>query len=82
MEELNFDEMRDQITLLKQKLDQQEIVNDRLLRETMRSRMGAINWTKYRNINLISVLLFVLCSILYCRGRVFLAMPLCLQPVL
>ena len=27
MEELNFDEMRDQITLLKQKLDRQEIVN-------------------------------------------------------
>ncbi len=46
MEELNFDEMRNQIALLKQKLDHQEIVNDHLLRETMRSKKGAINITK------------------------------------
>lgn len=46
MEELNFDEMRNQITLLKQKLDHEEIVNDHLLRETMRSGKGAINITK------------------------------------
>ena len=43
---MNFDEMRNQITLLKQKLDHQEIVNDHLLRETMRGRKGAINITK------------------------------------
>ena len=46
MAELNFDEMRNQITLLKQKLDHEEIVNDHLLRETMRSGKGAINITK------------------------------------
>ena len=60
MEELNFDEMRDQITLLKQKLDRQEIVNDSLLRETMRGRMGAINWTKYK-----SYICVALCIIFY-----------------
>ena len=49
MEELNFDEMRNQITLLKQKLDRQEIVNDSLLREAMRGKMGAINWTNYQS---------------------------------
>lgn len=49
MEELNFDEMRNQITLLKQKLDRQEIVNDHLLRETMRNRMGTINFTKIKS---------------------------------
>ncbi len=49
MEELNFDEMREQITLLKQKLDRQEIVNDHLLRETMRNRMGTINFTKIKS---------------------------------
>ena len=56
MEELNFDEMRDQITLLKQKLDRQEIVNDSLLRE----KMGAINWTKYK-----SYICVALCIIFY-----------------
>ena len=60
MEELNFDEMRDQITLLKQKLDRQEIVNDSLLREAMRGRMGAINWTKYK-----SYICVALCIIFY-----------------
>ena len=49
MEEMNFDEMRNQIALLKRKLDHQEIVNDHLLRETMRSRMGAINLTKVKS---------------------------------
>ena len=48
MQELDFDEMRDQITLLKQKLDHQEIVNEPLLREAMRGRMGIINWIKYK----------------------------------
>ncbi len=60
MEELNFDEMRNQITLLKQKLDRQEIVNDSLLREAMRGKMGAINWTKYK-----SYICVALCIIFY-----------------
>lgn len=57
---MNFDEMRDQITLLKQKLDRQEIVNDSLLREAMRGKMGAINWTKYK-----SYICVALCIIFY-----------------
>jgi len=60
MEELNFDEMRDQITLLKQKLNRQEIVNEALLREAMRGKMGAINWTKYK-----SYICVALCIIFY-----------------
>lgn len=57
---MNFDEMRNQIALLKQKLDHQEIVNDHLLREAMCGRMGAINWTKYK-----SYICAVLCLGLY-----------------
>ena len=49
MEEMNFDEMREQFTLLRHKLDQQDIINDSLLRETMRGRVGAINRTKYKS---------------------------------
>ena len=60
MEDLNFDEMRDQITLLKQKLNRQEIVNDSLLREAMRGKMGAINWTKYK-----SYICVALCIVFY-----------------
>ena len=60
MEDLNFDEMRDQITLLKQKLNRQEIINDPLLREAMRGKMGAINWTKYK-----SYISVALCIIFY-----------------
>ena len=54
MEELNFDEMRDQITLLKQKLDRQSV------------KPCVARWepSTGRNINLISVLLYVLYSIL------------------
>ena len=60
MEEMNFDEMREQFTLLRYTLDQQEIINDSLLRETMRSRMGAINRTKYK-----SYICAALCLVLY-----------------
>lgn len=60
MEEMNFDEMREQFTLLRHKLDQQDIINDSLLRDTMRSRMGAINRTKYK-----SYICAALCLVLY-----------------
>lgn len=39
-----FEQMRSQIKLLQQKLDRQEIVNDRLLRNSMKNRM---KWIKY-----------------------------------
>lgn len=57
---MNFDEMREQFTLLRHKLDQQDIINDSLLRDTMRSRMGAINRTKYK-----SYICAALCLVLY-----------------
>ena len=57
---MNFDEMREQFTLLRHKLDQQDIINDSLLRETMRGRIGAINRTKYK-----SYICAALCLVLY-----------------
>lgn len=45
MEDTNIqlDEMRQQIALLKAKLDKEAIVNDQLLRQSMRQKMGYIN---------------------------------------
>ena len=43
MEEMNFDEMRNQFAILKQKLDDQEIVNDRLIRETIKVKTRDID---------------------------------------
>lgn len=38
-----FEEMRSQLELLKNKIEQEEIVNDKLLRETMKFRLSSIN---------------------------------------
>ena len=38
-----FEEMRQQLTILKEKLNQQEIINDRLLRQSMRRNVTDIN---------------------------------------
>lgn len=46
MEEKNFEEMRNQFAILKNELKQQEIVNDRLLRDTMKSKNRDIDSTK------------------------------------
>lgn len=46
MEEINFEEMRDQFAILKDQLKKQEIVSDHLLRTTMKSKKGNINSTK------------------------------------
>ena len=46
MEEKYFEELRNQFATLKTQLDKQEIVNDRLLRETMKIRKKDINSTK------------------------------------
>lgn len=43
MDTINFEEMRNQIAILKNKLDAQEIVNDRLLRETMQIKVNTLN---------------------------------------
>lgn len=46
MKEMDFEEMRNQFAILKQQLQHQEIVSDRLLRETMKTKKNAINSTK------------------------------------
>ena len=46
MKEMDFEEMRNQFAILKEQLQKQEIVSDRLLRETMRTKKNAINSTK------------------------------------
>lgn len=38
MEEMNFDEMRSQIAILKAKLDKQDIVNDRMMHEVVNTK--------------------------------------------
>lgn len=46
MEEMNFEEMRNQFAILKDQLNKQEIISDHLLRETMKAKKSAINSTK------------------------------------
>ena len=46
MKEMDFEEMRSQFAILKEQLQKQEIVSDRLLRETMKAKKNAINSTK------------------------------------
>lgn len=43
LEHPEFEEMRSQLELLKNKIAQEEIVNDKLLRETMKFRLSSIN---------------------------------------
>ena len=46
MEEQYFNEMRQQMAALKEQLDKQEIVSDRLIREIMNAKKKDINSTK------------------------------------
>ena len=46
MEEMNFEELRNQFAILKNQLNKQEIVSDRLLRQTMMMKSGGIGSTK------------------------------------
>ena len=53
MEEKNFEELRNQFAILKEQLNKQEIVNDRLLRETMKAKKKDIRdliWDKLPDI--------------------------------
>ena len=47
MEEMHLEEMRNQYAILKEQLTKQEIINDQLLRKTMKSRNKAINQTQW-----------------------------------
>ena len=44
MEEMNLEEMRNQFAILKEQLDKQEIVSDRLIRETMKAKNKVIRF--------------------------------------
>lgn len=46
MEEMYLEEMRNQFAILKEQLNKQEIVNDHLLRKTMKSKNNEISRTK------------------------------------
>jgi hypothetical protein len=46
MEEMNFEEMRNQFAILKEQLAKQEIISDHLLRETMKAKNKDINLVK------------------------------------
>lgn len=46
MEEMNFEELRNQFAILKEQLNKQEIVSEHLLRETMKAKKSNINSTK------------------------------------
>ena len=46
MEDMNFEELRTQYATLKEQLNKQEIVSDRLIRETMKTKKRDINATK------------------------------------
>ena len=41
-DETQFEDMRQQLNTLKKKLDEQEIVNDRLIRRSMRNQVNSI----------------------------------------
>ena len=50
MEEMNLEEMRNQFAILKEQLDKQEIVSDRLIRETMKAKnkdISSVKLTEY-----------------------------------
>lgn len=59
-QEMNFDEMRNQIAILRNKLDQQEIVNDRLIRSTMQTKVNKMNNNELR-----VIILGAFCIVLY-----------------
>ncbi|MCR5181316.1 MAG: hypothetical protein K6C30_08930 [Bacteroidaceae bacterium] len=64
MEDKNFEELQNQFAILKTQLDKQEIVSDRLVRETMKQRTKDINKTK-RTIYFAAVFCLLTYPILY-----------------
>ena len=62
MEGLEFEEMRKQIAILKEKIQKEEIVNDRLLRQVSKSKLSVMNAQAFMNliISLFCVPLYLL----------------------
>ena len=59
MEEQYFNEMRQQMAALKEQLDKQEIVSDRLIREIMKAKTKDIRSTK--NVCYVCVVIAFIC---------------------
>lgn len=57
---MNFEEMRNQIAILRRKLDKQEIVNDRMIRSAMQTKVNKINNNEFR-----VIALSIFCIVLY-----------------
>lgn len=68
MEEKEFMEMRAQIALLKEKLNQQDIVNDSLIRASMRDKQQAIN-RQGRVVIFCSILAILLWIMIYVQSN-------------
>lgn len=62
--EMTLDEMRNQIAILRQKLDKEEIVNDRLLRDAMKQKARSIDYTKRRAVQgaILAIVLWIGCA--------------------
>lgn len=62
--EMTLDEMRNQIAILRQKLDKEEIVSDRLLRDAMKQKASNIRYTKRMSVKsaILSIVLFIICT--------------------
>lgn len=60
MEEMNLEEMRNQIAILKNKLNKQELVSERLLADTMKTKVNTIN-----SVERFSIICAVFCLVAY-----------------
>lgn len=88
MEKNNINELEDmrrQLDILKNKLDKQEIVNDRVIRESMKSKMSWIN--KYRWLSLFLVPFVAICFLpmtyqMNCWGLYFFTLLMVLASVI
>jgi hypothetical protein len=64
MKEMDFEEMRNQFAILKEELNKQEIVNNRLLRETMKAKVNVMSSVKRFTYGA-GIISIILCSALY-----------------
>lgn len=60
MEEMNLEEMRNQIAILKNKLNKQELVSERLLADTMKTKVNTIN-----SVERFSIICAIFCLVAY-----------------
>ena len=76
MEGLEFEEMRKQIAILKEKIQKEEIVNDRLLRQVSKSKLSVMNAQAFKNL-IISLSCVPLYLLMYYQAHLSLTFCLC-----